>query len=104
VVPDLRALPAAVERLDGHIHVQHPRLAEQRLGARAQLARPPAQTLGLPDALERPAHHILAHHARHARQRRIERVAAQRVDVRRSEALRAGLCPQRMDSAAVPAT
>ena len=82
VVPDLRALLVAVERLDGHINVQHPRLAEQRLDARAQLARQPAQTLGFIDALERPAHHVLAHHVGHAQQRRIERVPAQRVDVR----------------------
>ena len=104
VVPDLRALLVAIERLDGHVDVQHPRLAEHRFDARAQLACQPAQTLGFLNALERPAHHVLAHHARHAQERRIERVAAQRVDVRQGEALRAGQCPQRMESAAVPAT
>ncbi len=82
VVADLRALLVAVERLDGHVDVEDPRLAQDRLDARAQLAREPLQSGAFVDALHRAAHHVLADDVGHPEQRRIERVAAHRIDVR----------------------
>jgi len=104
VVADLRALLVAVERLDRAINVEHPRHAQHRLDARAQFAREPRETGAFVHALHRPPHHIFADGAAHAQQRRVERVAAHRVDVRRGEAPGAGQCPQSTESAAVPMT
>ena len=82
VVPELGPLLPTVDRLDGHIDVQDPRLAQDRLHARPQLAPKPRQARGFLQPPPRSAHHILAHRAAHPEQRRIEPVAPHRVDVR----------------------
>ena len=82
VVAELRALLMAVERLDGRVHVQDPRLAQQRPHAVVQMPLQPRQSRRLVHRLQRPPHRVLAHHLAHPQQPGVHAVAAQAADVR----------------------
>ena len=82
IVADHGTLLAAVKRLDRRIDVENPRLGQQRPHRLVEVAGEPARPrLGL-DLVQPAPHRVLAHHSRHAQQRRVDRVAAQRRDVR----------------------
>jgi hypothetical protein len=82
IVADHRALLMAVERLDRGIDIKNPRLVEQRPHAIIQMPLQPLHAGGLVDLCQRPPQRIFTDHFAHAEQRRIDRIAAQRRDVR----------------------
>ena len=82
IVADHGTLLVAVKRLDRRVDVENPRLGQQRPHRIVEVAGEPARPrLGL-DLVQPAPHRVFAHHSRHAQQRRVDRVAAQRRDVR----------------------
>jgi len=65
VVAQYRPFLMAVDRLDGHIGVENPRLAEQRLGDGQQMALQPGYPLGLLDPEQCGPYRILADNLLH---------------------------------------
>ena len=82
VVAEHGAFLAAVERLDGGVGVEHPALAQQRLGAVVEMALQPGHALRLVDRRQRPAHGVLAQDPLDAEQLRQHAVGPQRRHVR----------------------
>ena len=81
IVADLGAFLMAVQGLHRTVHVEHPRLVQQRRSAVVQVVLQPGQPVRFADLGQATAHQILAANLAHAEQGRIHRITAQRGDV-----------------------
>jgi hypothetical protein len=82
IVADHRTFLMAVERFDRGIHIENPRLVEQRPDAIIEMRLQPLHARGFVDLRQRPPQRIFADHFAHAEQWRVDRIAAQCRDVR----------------------
>src|SRR6266576_3859916 len=81
VISQLGSLLPPINRLDRHVAIQNPRMAQYRLDARSQLSAEPFHASALLDAAHRSAHHVFTDCAPHVQQRRIEPISPHRIDM-----------------------
>ena len=72
----------AVERHDGDIRIENPRLCQQRRRNIIQLLLQSLDPLCFVNLTQIASHRVFADHFAHAQQRRVDAVPAQRADVR----------------------
>ncbi len=82
VVAHHRALLMPVERLDGHVGIENPGLAQQRRRNIIEMTLQPLDPLCFVKLAQIAPHRVFADHFAHAQQRRVDAVPAQRADVR----------------------